>query len=265
VGLVIYAIAGLWSAFHGKRLGDPSVRYAGYQPAAGETDRQTAERVVAQLGLTLATPVQAAAIQHDQAGNLVLDFYHANGRHRVTVLRSQNRLRIEAAENSPARYATILHLTTGVFHSGDWRMQAWAYYNEFTLWCFVVMLASAAWMAVARLGNLAGAWSGAFAKMRTLHLAAAIVFLPFAMILAISSVQMAHRTWFAPTGVIAWANRVHRSSAGTAGLAAACIFLLTATGLYLWVRNRRGRAMGALLGIPVGAAALALVVVMRTG
>ena len=52
--------------------------------APNSTDREVANRVVDLLGLSLATPVQSFAIQHDAAHNLVLDFQHANGRHRVT-------------------------------------------------------------------------------------------------------------------------------------------------------------------------------------
>ncbi len=166
---MVYGVTAVYGAFHWQRFGGTTVEYADYTASSGETDRQTAERVAVQLGLTLAMPVQSFAIQHDPSGKLLLDFYHANGRHKVTVLPDENRVRIEVTRNSFARYADILHMTTAAFRSGDWRMQFWAYYNEVALWCFVGMLMSAAWMAVVRFQNLAGCWSSALAKIRTLH------------------------------------------------------------------------------------------------
>jgi hypothetical protein len=74
--------------------------------------------------------------------NLFLDFWHANGRDQVTVLEKEGRLRIETTRNSLPLYLFTLHETTAAFHSGDWRMQLWADYNEFALWCLLGMIAS---------------------------------------------------------------------------------------------------------------------------
>jgi len=108
------------------------------------------------LHLSLATPIQSAVIQHDDSGRLVLDFWHANGRHRVTVLEGEGRLRIEVVRNSLWRYLDILHMTTGAFRSGDWRMTLWADFNEFAMWSLGVMLLSGSALGlVARRGPLA--------------------------------------------------------------------------------------------------------------
>jgi len=257
VNLLVYAMAGFYGAAHGNRLGETRIAYRSFTASPGESDRQAAERIVTLLGLTLATPVLPAAVQHDPAGDLLLDFYHANGRDRVTVLRSRDLLRIETARTNLARYADLLHMTTGVFRSGDRRMQVWAYYNEFALWCFLVLIASSAWMAVQRGRNMAAV------TMRGLHGITGVTVLPFAAIMAISGIQLAHRSWFAPTGLMAWANFIHRSNHFVAGTLAVGILLLAATGVYLWWRNRRERTVGAALAIPVGGLMLALMVSMR--
>jgi hypothetical protein len=263
INLLVYALAGFYGAVHGKNLGETRVEYRSFTAAPDETGRQTAERVVALLGLTLATPVLPAAFQQDPSGDLLLDFYHANGRDRVTVLRDRNLLRIESARTSFARYADVLHLTTGVFRSGDRRLQWWAYYNEFALWCFVVMLASSTWLAVRRFRKRKGWWTSLAVTIRSVHLITAMVVFPFAVIVAISSIQLAHRSWFAAAGAIAWANRIHRSSAWVAGTLSAGIVILAGTGVYLWFRNRRERMIGAALAIPAGSLTLALIVSMR--
>jgi hypothetical protein len=94
-------------------------------------------------------------IQHDEANRLVLDFWHANGRHRVTVLEDEGRLRIEVMRSSLWRYLDTLHMTTGAFRSGDWRMTLWADYNEIAMWSLGAMLVSGAALSLAaRRGRL---------------------------------------------------------------------------------------------------------------
>jgi hypothetical protein len=143
VNLAVYGVAGLSVTFlqqSGRAASVISYQNSSIEPNL--TDRQVAERVRSQLSLSLETPVNSAAIQHDAANNLLLDFRHANGRHRVTVLEQEGRLRIETTRNSFATYLYILHTRTAGFHSGDWRMQLWADYNEFAMWSLLAMIAS---------------------------------------------------------------------------------------------------------------------------
>jgi hypothetical protein len=143
VHLAVYGIVGLTIPFSRQSPVKASVvRYRSFTVPPNLTDRQVAGRICSWLGLSLATPVNSAAIQHDAANNLFLDFWHANGRDQVTVLEKEGRLRIETTPNSLPLYLFTLHETTAAFHSGDWRMQLWADYNEFALWCLLGMIAS---------------------------------------------------------------------------------------------------------------------------
>lgn len=143
INLVVYGIVGL-SLIVLRQSGQPApvVSYQKFTAEPNLTDRQVAERICAQLHLSLATPVNPFAIQHDAANNLFLDFRHANGRHQVTVLEKEGRIRIEAVRKSLWLYLYTLHETTAAFHSGDWRMQFWADYNEFAMWGLLTMIAS---------------------------------------------------------------------------------------------------------------------------
>jgi hypothetical protein len=165
VNLVVFGLVGFSASFESKPASPaPVARYQDFRAEPNTTDRQVAERVCDLLGLSLATPIQSAVIQHDAAGTLLLDFWHANGRHRVTVLEQEGRLRVEVMRNSVWRYLGTLHATTAAFHSGDWRMQLWADFNEFAMWCLIAMTASgvALWLmahgrdAIARLSLAAG-------------------------------------------------------------------------------------------------------------
>jgi hypothetical protein len=143
VNLIVYGIVGLSATYLlESHPVTPVVRYQDFTVGPNLTDRQVAEQVCSLLGLSLATPVNSFAIQHDSENNLFLDFRHANGRHRVTVLENQRRLRIEAMRNSIWLYLYTLHETTAAFHSGDWRMRLWADYNELAMWSLAAMILS---------------------------------------------------------------------------------------------------------------------------
>jgi len=141
--LAVYGVVGLSVTF--LRESEPSPPVVSYQNFSLEpnlTDRQVAERVRSQLNLSLATPLNNAAIERDAANNLRLNFHDANGSRQVTVLENQGRLRIETIRNSFEIYLYILHGRTASFHAPDWRMQFWADYNEFAMWCLLTMIAS---------------------------------------------------------------------------------------------------------------------------
>jgi hypothetical protein len=139
----VYGIVGLSITFLRKANDSPpAVYYQNFTVEPNSTDRQVAERICKVLNLSLATPVNSFAIQHDSANNLLLDLRHVNGRHRITVLEKEGRIRVEATRKSLVYYLFTLHETTAAFHSGDWRMQLWADYNEFAMWCLLLMLAT---------------------------------------------------------------------------------------------------------------------------
>jgi hypothetical protein len=151
VNLAVYGIVGLSALYLLRPHPEPpAVSYQNFTVKPNLTDRQVAELICAQLNLSLATPVNSFAIQHDAANNLFLDLRHANGRHQVTVLENEGRIRIEATRNNVWLYLYTLHETTAAFHSGDWRMQFWADYNEFAMWCLLLMIASGFAMGIRR-------------------------------------------------------------------------------------------------------------------
>lgn len=143
VNLAVYGVVGLSVTFL-RKAGDPApvISYQNFSIEPNLTDRQVAERVRAQLSRSLATPANNAAIEHDSANDLLLDFHDANGSRQVTVLENQGRLRLETIRNSLGIYLDALHGRTASFRASDWRMQLWADYNEFAMWCLLTMIAS---------------------------------------------------------------------------------------------------------------------------
>jgi hypothetical protein len=229
VNLLVYGVAGVAP----RALPAPIAWEQPFTVHPGETDRAAAERVVRLLSLSLATPVHDFNIGHDRSGHLTLDFYHANGRHKVTVLDNPARLHIENSRAGFARYLSTLHVTTAAFHSGDARMTWWSWYNEFAMWTLIAMLFTGVWMLVTRRGK-----PGA---IRRTHWIAALVSAPLLALFAATAVQMAHRA----QTVLPALNALHRSRA-LAPFASLALLILTATGLCLW-RQSRDRRVGAAL------------------
>jgi len=147
VNLMVYGMVGMaatWQWRTSDSFAAAQTTYLPFAVAPNLADAEVADRVCTLLGLTLARPIQRQVVQHDAAHNLVLDFWHANGEHKITLLENEQRLRIEMRRVKLWRYLDTLHRTTGVFHSGDWRMQLWADYNEFAMWSLLGMLATGA-------------------------------------------------------------------------------------------------------------------------
>jgi hypothetical protein len=252
LNLLVYAVAG----FAPRSTPAPVIWDQPFTTGPGETDRAIAIRVVRLLDLSLATPVHDFNIAHDPAGRLTLDFYHANGRHKVTVL--PGRLHIEATRAPLAKYLSTLHVTTAAFHSGDRRLQLWAWYNEFAMWMFALLLATGAWMLATRRGR--------GSAIRRTHWITALIALPILAIFAVSAVQMAHRTWWTVGPVLRTLARWHRARGlAPAPFAGALLLLLAATGFCLWLQSRRDRIAGAIL-LALGTVLLGgLIVWMRAG
>ena len=223
VNLALYATVGIAALLEGRGTPPPVVWEQPFAVQAGEGDRAVAERVVQVLGLSLATPVHDFAIKRDAAGVLVLDFYHANGRHKVTVL--DGRLRVTRTQASLWKYLSTLHVTTGAFKSGDWRMQAWAWWNEFAMWCVAVMMLSGVWVWWHR--------RGARGNARRVHRWVGWGSLAAIATYEVSAIAMAHRTWFHAEAL----NRIHRlRGSGLSAALGVALLVMAATGLLMWWR-----------------------------
>jgi hypothetical protein len=117
------------------------------------------------------------------------------------------------------------------------------------------MTASGVWIWLRRRG-VGNVW-------RRVHRYSALTLLVLLAIYELSAIHMAHRTW---TKAGAWLDRVHRmrglSFAPVLGLG---LFVLGASGMYLWWVQRRDRRSGAVLLALGCAMAGVLAVWMRLG
>jgi len=271
IHLMIFGLVGIAAVLAPRPGGAPPAPIVTERPfrvEPGASDREIADRVCDYLHLSLARPIQTQfVIQHDPEGRLVLDFYHANGRDRVTVLAAERKLRVQTYRASVWRFLSTLHTTTAVFKSGDWRMQLWAWLNEIALWSLGVMIVTG----VLQFGIRSRP------PTRRVHFYTAFLTLPFLLIYWVSAVHLAHRTWLARAPLWPFLTRLHTSrglwhsqpawNLWVAALAILSIGLLAlgVTGLVLWFRNRAERLTGAILLAAGFVTSLTLIVSMRAG
>ena len=267
VHLAIYGIVGLAAlAGAGLRSPIPLVRTfdRDFLVAPQQSDIEIAGEVCRTLGLTLAMPVNRFAIQHDDAHRLVLDLWHANGHHRVTVFEQEHRLHVEEFRVGAGRYLAVLHMTTAAFRSDDWRMTAWSWWNEFALWCMAWMILSGTWI-WGRRGP--ATWMG----QRVHRWAGLLMAAPLSVYVA-SAIRLAHRTWWPVAKPHSGWNGalmdLHRATtpflmAAILALASLGLFLAGASGLWLSLRNPRERTMNLVVVSVSATVALFLVFSMR--
>jgi hypothetical protein len=251
MNLALYGVVGIAVLWEGRDTAAPGTWEQPFAVRAGERDRAVAERVVSLLGLSLATPVHDFAIRRDRAGVLQLDFYHANGRHKVTV--RDGHLQVVRTRASLRKYLSTLHVTTAAFKSGDWRMQAWAWWNEFAMWCVATMMVSGVWVWWQR-REVRG-------TARRVHRWVGMGSLMVIAVYEVSAIAMAHRGWYHAEAL----NRIHRlrGSALSAGLGVA-LLVMGITGLMVWWRMPRERRAGSVvLGLGLAVAG-GLMIWMRT-
>jgi len=147
--ILVFGIAGLAATFHWgqeRKLAFTSpIRYEGFTAPAGLTDKQIADQIFEKLRFPLTGEVPKWAIHRDADGNLPLDFYSVSGVHRVFYLPKENRLRIEDTRNSLWFFLDEMHAVTHLDQE-DWRMQWWAYYNNFAIWSLIAMALSGTYL-----------------------------------------------------------------------------------------------------------------------
>jgi len=136
--VLVFGLAGLKATFKLGGRGMPPVTATRYEPftvpPSLADDTAVAEHVRAQLRI--------AAVIHDVRrdpdNNLAFAYYTHNGPHYVTILEKENRLRLAIHQTGMWSFFDNLHATERR-DMKDWRVQLWAWYNEFSIWSLIAM------------------------------------------------------------------------------------------------------------------------------
>ncbi len=142
--LFVYAVTGIEATTYtrpAEREKAPVItRYEAFSAPASGSDAEVARAAAAKLAVPLTGP--PGQIRRDDGNNLQFNLYPPNGLVRVTLLESESRVRVEATRQPFGRLLGNLHEVTMRNPSGDIRMKLWKYYNEFAMWCLMLMVVS---------------------------------------------------------------------------------------------------------------------------
>ena len=189
---LVYGIAGLTAAIQTQRERPKlavSTRTVPFVAGPSQTDKQVADAVYQALNLTFSRPMPDWFLKRTPDHHLLLDFYHINGIHRVTVVENEAKVRIEEIRSSPWLFLEDMHAMTGEDGEHFRLIRLWSWYNQFATWTLIGMTLSGLliWLQT-RLRP--------FRLVRTSHLVTSLITAPFLLIFGISALQMTHRGWF---------------------------------------------------------------------
>ncbi|MCP5112744.1 MAG: hypothetical protein GY953_18110 [bacterium] len=155
--LIVYGIAGLLVTFRpgpGQRRPPRGVmETVDFTVPPNLNDFEVAELAFKKLDLPLAPPPAKNQVRRDQHDNLGFRSFTANGLTLVTVLEDEQKLRVERRRTNIWAFLNSLHATTIRMRTTDWRVRAWAWYNEFAIWALLLMGVTGVWLWLASRPN----------------------------------------------------------------------------------------------------------------
>jgi hypothetical protein len=118
---------------------EATVEFVDFQVPGDMDDRQLADHIQEHLAIPLTGPAPDWSMHHDRAGNLRFRLPTPARRYDIGVLEAENRLRIRTQDFDTWQYLFHLHEMTPAYARPDLRIQAWAWYIEFTIWSLIAM------------------------------------------------------------------------------------------------------------------------------
>jgi hypothetical protein len=109
-------------------------------------DVQLAEAVRERLGLRLANPLQRNWIKRDPQGRPQFEFFSVNGFTKAVYDESAASIHAEHQPVSTGDYLNRIHAVTIRTRVPDWRVRAWAWYVELSIWSMFTMIATSLWL-----------------------------------------------------------------------------------------------------------------------
>lgn len=163
--MVLFGVVGIIAALEPKPAERHKAEFvrstSAFRAAPGLDDAAFGAAIREHLRLEMKHPLIKAWIRKDASGRPQYDFNGPNGLHRVTYDEGSGTLEIEHQRTSLAVYLTRIHEFTTRARMEDWRVRAWGYYIETSIWALFLMLVTSLWL------WLYGKWKdkGAFAAM----------------------------------------------------------------------------------------------------
>ena len=144
--LVLFGVVGIIATVlppHAERTRpEPAVELVDFEIPGGMDDRQLADHIQATLRIPLTGRAPDWTLKRDDDNNLRFRLPTPARGHEIVVLEDEGRLRIETLPFHTWQYLFHLHEMVPSRVTSDLRIQAWAWYIEFSIWSLILMALS---------------------------------------------------------------------------------------------------------------------------
>ena len=144
--LVLFGVVGIVATAlppHAERAQpEPGVELVEFEIPGGMDDRQLADHIQATLRIPLTGRPPDWTLKRDDDNNLRFRLPTPARGHEIVVLEAESRLRIETLLFPTWQYLIHLHEMVPSRVTPDLRIQAWAWYIEFSIWSLILMALS---------------------------------------------------------------------------------------------------------------------------
>ena len=144
--LMVFGVAGIRATVRTERLGATNIETRPFDLPPNLDDLQAAQAAYDFLKPELAPAPRSGTVHRDAENNVTLNLGDINGPRTVTLLESQNELRIERQRNRLSAFIDNMHATTMNETSPDVRIRMWSWYTEFSIWSLIFMALSGVYL-----------------------------------------------------------------------------------------------------------------------
>lgn len=125
----------------------PEVRFVEFQPSSpNRSDRELADEIQRFLDLPLTQPPREWQVGRNEDHNLSVRLFTPGGFRDAVFLEDEGRIRLEIGRFDAWQYLFNMHEITPEWAPPDWRLRAWAWYVEASMFVLALMALSGVWM-----------------------------------------------------------------------------------------------------------------------
>lgn len=124
-----------------------TTRTVDYQAPGDLDDRALADAIQAFLDIPLtSSPVPEYGVRRDEQNRLRVNLFTPAVRYEALLLEDEGRLEITRQPFDAGQFLFHLHELTPGWAGADWRLRAWAWYMELSIWSLMLMAVSGVYL-----------------------------------------------------------------------------------------------------------------------
>jgi hypothetical protein len=144
--LMVFGVAGIRATLQTPRQGATEVETRQFRVPPNLDDFQAAQAAFQFVNAPLSQPPTQRNVHRDGQNDVTFDMGTINGPRTVTLIETQDELRIETHRNRLSAFIDNMHATTMNTTNPDIRIRMWSWYTEFSIWSLIFMSLSGVYL-----------------------------------------------------------------------------------------------------------------------